>query len=169
MQTLITITRCVSDLCIGGVEDGLYHEHIHTPFHQTLHLLPIRWHQLIKCCRCTYIQKWLALLYALSYTHYSWKNFRSTDRRSFLIVKWTLCDLLIFRYSGFSTEGERESVLFVGPTEPMVKRRIPAVGVRRYICIAMQLILQDRAQEKKYLYQAPPPCRPFLPTQQKLC
>ncbi len=30
-------------------------------------------------------------------------------------------DLLTFLYSGFSTEGERERVLFVGPTEPITK------------------------------------------------
>ena len=36
-----------------------------------------------------------------------------------------LTDLLMFLYSGFSTEGERESVLLVGPIEPMAKRRIP--------------------------------------------
>ena len=90
---------CKTDFCIGCVEDGLHHEDVHTSFHQTLYLLSIRWYQFIKCCKM-----WTSCHTCLHSREFG---------------------LLMFLYSGFSTEGERERVLFVGPTEPMQNRRIP--------------------------------------------
>ena len=51
--------------------------------------------------------------------------FKRPELRGKSAPNYILTDLLIFLYSGFSTEGERESVLLVGPIEPIAKRQIP--------------------------------------------
>ena len=44
------------------------------------------------------------------------------------------CDLLIFLNSGCSTDGDKERVRLVGPTEPITNLRIPANKHTSHTC-----------------------------------
>ena len=98
-------------------------------------------------------------------------------------ANYILTDLLMFLYSGFSTEGERESVLLVGPIEPMAKRRIPtslyfshsnSVHNSPIECFTFTLI-KSKTHISLIEFHAVLPVsnstslQAFLPTQQKPC
>ena len=53
------------------------------------------------------------------------KKMKTLHRFLLYIKKPAIKNSLIFRYSGFSTEGESERVRFVGPRAPQTNRGIP--------------------------------------------
>ena len=55
------------------------------------------------------------------------------------VPNYILTDLLMFLYSGFSTEGEGENVLLVGPIEPMVVGKEVSAELAKKACKDVEL------------------------------
>lgn len=94
-------------LCIGRIKDGFHQQNISASIQQTLHLLRIRLHQLVK--------RW---------THTHTHVMREELRHTFITNTHSV--LLMFLKSGLSTDGDTDSVLLVGPRAPATNRLQPA-------------------------------------------